>query len=322
MDMLFLADAKLNDFDQTVTVPVVDDWSWEISGDGTGYLLSPDNTKYCNFNIMAGTIQMSPDDSVTQVPGLSLSVVQEMGEQYMDDVLFSEAKRADFSNYVEARNEQAKSRKKEIYESIKGNITLSYDGHGNWKTLVDTQKIKDLSGIESEPVLMSKEQGIELFNKVAETKMTNSSLKDPCGYMKASDNLYDFIHSEYQGQYSRALNSIEDGYIEATGYAVQSVLNNLTKTVRSDVTKQVVPKGEKYGDLRFVTPTDEQKKCVKQMVKSRLALTLIYEKKRGYDDATINKRTQELKNNCRKLQESIYNSQPTKEQTQDTSMTM
>ena len=76
MDMLFLADAKLNDFDQTVTVPVVDDWSWEISGDGTGYLLSPDNTKYCNFNIMAGTIQMSPDDTVTSVPGLSLSTVQ------------------------------------------------------------------------------------------------------------------------------------------------------------------------------------------------------------------------------------------------------
>ena len=140
--------------------------------------------------------------------------------------------------------------------------------------------------------------------------------------MKAPDNLYDFIYSEYQGQYSRALNSIEDGYIEATGYAVQSVLNDLSKIVRSDVTKQVVPKGEKYGDLRFVTPTDEQKKCAKQMVKSRLALTLIYEKKRGYDDATINKRTQELKNNCRKLQESIYNSQPAKEQTQDTSMTM
>ena len=321
MNMLYLTDAKFNDFDDVAEISVVDGWRWQISGDGTGYLLSPDNVEYCNFNIMNGMMQFEPDGDITTIPGLNLTQVQEMGEQYMDEVLFSEAEQADLSTYLEDREEQAKNRKKEIYESIKGSITLSYDGHGNWETLVDTDKVKELSGIETPAVLQGKDEGIKLFNRIAETMMTNSSLKDPCGYMKKPDNLYDCIYHEYESQYNNALSAIDNGFMDGTGYGVQGVLNNLTKTVRSDVTKQVIPKGEKYGDLRFVTPTDEQKGLVKDMVKARLSLTLMYERKRSYEAETKQKAIQTLQTSCDKLNHSIYGEiQATK--TAETPMTM
>ena len=321
MNMLYLTDAKLDDFDAMAEIPVVDGWRWQISGDGTGYLLSPDDTEYCKFSVMNGTIQFEPDGDVSVVSGLDLTKVQEMGEQYMDEVLFSEAEQADLSTYLEDREEQTKNRKKEIYAAIKGSITLSYDGHGNWETYVDTDKVKELSGIETASVLQGKDEGVKLFNRIAETMMTNSSLKDPCGYMKKPDNLYDCIYHEYESQYNNALSAIDNGFMDGTGYSVQSVLENLPKIVRSDVTKQIVPKGEKYSDLRFVTPTNEQKGLVKDMVKARLGLTLIYEKKRSYEAETIEKATKTLQTSCDKLNQAIYGGvQVTK--TAETPMTM
>ena len=90
MDMLFLTDAKLNDFDQSVEIPVVHDWRWNVSGDGTGYLQSPNGDKFCNFNLMSGTLQLTPDAPTETVPGLTLATVQEMGEQYAQNILFDE----------------------------------------------------------------------------------------------------------------------------------------------------------------------------------------------------------------------------------------
>lgn len=304
MEPLYLADIKFDDFNKTEELPLINNWCWSISGDGTGCLLSPDNTKYCMFDIMAGTLQFKSDSTKGSV-AKSLNEIQTIGETYADKCLFSKEEHEEFAKYLKNRGEQTTARKKEIYNKIQGSVTLSYDAHGNWQTLVDTEKVKELSGIISEPVLQGKDAGINLFNRIAETMMSNSSLKDPCGYMKKPDNIYDMMRKEYEQQYDSALAAVENGILDGTGYALQSVLDNIQKTVRSDVCS-IVPGGEKYGDLRFVTPTEEQKKLGKDMVKARLALSLIFEKKRSYDDATIEKAKETLKKACNALSDSIY----------------
>lgn len=286
---LFLADAEFSDFNGIVSIPVINGWEWSLSGSGTGYLKAPDGTEHCQFDLASASIRLEPGGDIVTAPGLTAPLVQEMGEKYAYEVVFSEGEKNAYDAASKTRVAEKKAYSKTVYDLLKGAVQLERK-NGTWLAHVDTDKVMGLAGIESAHVL-SRTQGITLFNQMAE-KLHAYPLRDPSGYMSLKGNLYEFIHKEYQNQYENTLQAIDNQMIDATGYGVEAVLNHLEATVRKNISQDCLPKGEKYGDLRFVPATDECKTAVKEFVKQRVSKTLTYEKKRSYEKATIERMNQ------------------------------
>lgn len=281
--LYFLRDAEFSNLDDVAIVPVIPGWDWSISSTGRGSLSAPDGTKHCVFDLMAGTIQFEPDGETVTAPGLSADLVQEMGERYANEIVFTPEEQSAYIKQIEIRDDAKKQHNRSVWNSLKGVIQIEHKD-GSWLAHVDTDRVRELTGIESDHVL-SLQNGYQLFNQMSE-KLHAAPLRDPSGYMALSGNVYEFIHTEYRNQYENVLQGIDNMMVDGTGYGVSAVLDKLTPTIRKNVS-EFLPEGERFGDLRFVKASDEQKQAMKNFVKCRVSKTLAYEKKRSYEPSAL-----------------------------------
>lgn len=281
----FLTDVEFHEPNEVVSVPVIPNWDWKLSDTGKGHLTAPDGTRHCSFDLLNHTIQFEPNGDFLTAPGLSLTIVQEMGEQYAYDVVFGEEERAAYDDHIVIRNNTKKMHDIDVRKQLKGTIQMERKG-SDWLAHVDTEKVRDLTGIES-PATISIKEGTELFNRMSEC-LHAKPLRDPSGYMALEGNMYEFINREYRNQYENILQAIDNQMVDGTGYGVSHVLDTLQSTVRKDVS-EYLPKGLFYGDLRFIKATDERKQAAQEFVKCRISKTLTYEKKRSYEPSAIEK---------------------------------
>lgn len=299
--LLFLADANFNRFDDVLTVLVIDGWNWYISGSGKGYLMSPEEEMHCRFDLMAGQITYAPRGETISAPGLSASLVQEMGERYAYDVMFSKEEQAAYDEHVRIRDNTKKAHDQEVRKTLKGVIQLERKD-GSWLAHVDKDRVMELTGIDA-PHVCSRKDGEALFNRMSE-HLHAAPLRDPAGYMALEGNMYEQLFKEYRNQYEDMLQAIDNQMIDGTGYSVSHVLDTLQSTVRKDV-KEFLPKGEEFGDLRFVKATEERKQAVTDFVKHRVDKTLTYEKKRSYEKDTLARTHSEYMKAGERLRESL-----------------
>lgn len=280
---LFLSDATFASPDHVVTVPVMDDYVWNISGKGKGFLAAPDETIHCRFDLNAETLTFEPSGEPIHAPGLTASLVQEMGERYAQDVLFTPLEQEHYKEHVLKRNNTKKVYNRQVWNTLKGVIQLEQKD-GAWLAHVDRAKAKELTGIDTYHIY-SKSDGIALFNEMC-IALHAAPLREPTGYMALSGNVYEFLQREYRNQYEDILQGIDNQLVDGTGYGVAHVLETLPSTVRKDVL-EFLPKGQEFGDLRFIAATEERKDAVRTFVKCRVSKTLTYEKKRSYEKATL-----------------------------------
>lgn len=280
---LFLSHVTFSSSNCAVEVPIIDGYVWNIFKDGKGFLVAPDGSKHCGFDLQKETITFDPSGESIHAPGLTASVVQEMGERYAQDLLFTDAEKEHYDQHVLKRDNTKKVHDRQVWNELKGVIQLEQKD-GSWLAHVDTVKAKELTGVETYHIC-SKEDGMALFNQMS-AALHASPLRDPTGYMALSGNVYAFLQNEYRNQYEDILQGIDNQLVDGTGYGVSHVLETLQSTIRKDVS-EYLPKGQNYGDLRFLEATEERKDAVRTFVKCRVSKTLTYEKKRSYETATL-----------------------------------
>lgn len=156
---------------------------------------------------------------------------------------------------------------------------------------VNAPELNKLIGNElTQDHIVSKDEGISLFNQAAETVGLNP-LRDPKGYMALDNNVYEVIKDTYADKYEEALDNIEGGFGFGTTYAVESVLNKLDAEVRSNV-KEHLPKGVNYSDLRFIAATPELEDVIDRFATKRVEMTLMKSISRSIEqerfDKTVN----------------------------------
>ena len=76
---------------------------------------------------------------------------------------------------------------------------------------VNQDGLSQLVGLEIPHHVVSRDEGVELFNSAAKAAGLNE-LRDPKGYMALDDNVYEAIKDTYAEMYEDALQEIEDGY--------------------------------------------------------------------------------------------------------------
>lgn len=284
--LLFLNDVDFDTFDEVKTVPVIENWNWKIKGDGSGHLEAPNGSIHCQYDIMTGSIAYEPDSEPIITEGLTRDVVQDMGEKYAYDIMFTNDEKQQYDDHILCRNNTKKEYEKSIRKQITGLIQLEYKNN-TWLAHVDTEGIEAISGIQVDNHVTSKEDGIKLFNRISE-KFHVRPLPDPVGYMTLDNNVYSYIQREYKDQYENTKQAIDNNMLDGTGHGVKVVLETLNSTIRKDV-KTYMPDGLNYGDLRFVSLNDDRKNAVNTFIKARISKTLTYEKKRSYEQETLDR---------------------------------
>lgn len=282
--LLFLQDAKPMP-SEMASVPVIDGWHWEISAMGQGYLVDPMQNHHCQFDLLTTSVQFEPNGEPFTAPGLSLALIQKMGEKYAYEIVFSMDEKNAYNEHVSIRNNTKKVHDRGVYQQLKGLIQLEQKD-GVWMSHVNADQVYALTGLESHHILNGKD-GIGLFNRMCET-LDAKPLRDPTGYMALKGNIYDFIRNEYQNQYEDILQAIDNQMVDSTGYGVAHILDTLPSTIRHDI-REYLPNTVNFGDLRFVEATDERKQIVREFVSCRVSKTLTYEKKRSYEQSSIDK---------------------------------
>lgn len=138
---------------------------------------------------------------------------------------------------------------------------------------VNQNGLSQLAGLDVPHHVVSRDEGIELFNNAAKAAGLNE-LRDPKGYMALDDNVYEAIKDTYAEMYEDALQEIEDGYGYGTKHAVIGVLDKLDTNVRKNI-KEHLPSGMNYGDLRFKRVTPEIQDAIDDFVEKRVEVTRI-----------------------------------------------
>lgn len=302
-NLLFLADAEFDNFEDTKTIPLINGWRWMISGAGRGCLLAPDDAKHCQFDLVSGQLQFEPDGTPFTAPGLSAALVQEMGETYACDMVFSEEDKKAYDTHAKARETAKKTLERNVRDALSRAFQMERKGD-SYLVYVDTDKVKHITGVEV-PHVLSKKEGVSLFNRLSE-KLHCRPLADPTGYMALDGNIYEFIHTEYANQYEDMLQAVDNQFVDGTGYGLTYVLDNLQSVVRKNITHNCLPKNENYGNLRFVAATDERKRAVTDFVKQRVSMTLTNERKRDYECAAIDKTKQKFHAAADRLKETLF----------------
>lgn len=258
-------------------------WHWDIDPGKTGYLKGPQGELYVGYDLNEHIIQFGSDGR-TFAPGLNLWTVQEMGEKFVYDNFMDEDARTAYDQFSEERITNRREYEKGVRAEMSGMIQLEL-AEGEWTALVDTDKVKQMSGLDVDPE-MTREQGIALFNRISEIRNV-MPLRDPLGYMAADDNLYNYIKEAYDFQYNDTIDSIDAGFINGNGRGCEKVLDNLDKTVKKNVREYCLPDGVHYQDLRHVVMTDELQSAVDEFVKQRVTKTVNFEKKRSHDRESL-----------------------------------
>lgn len=150
-------------------------------------------------------------------------------------------------------------------------------------TNVDVDFVKQ-QGVDV-PENPSRNDGIVMFNAIAE-KNNLKPLRDPMGYMKLDDNLYDTIHTVYQREYDKTIDMVDNGLMPGGSYGLVAVKNKLAQNIRHDMSP-FMPENFKYSDLRFVKSTPDMVRSVEDYVGARVQLTHLHSIRRSVEASTF-----------------------------------
>lgn len=192
--------------------------------------------------------------------------------------------------------------KKEFRQKLGKSIRIERRG-SDWLAHLDKKTLQEDFNVSLNAHITSKEKAVYVFNHISERRGIEP-LRDPSGYMTLDNNLQQYVKSTYEDRYEETLEDIDDNIIDGTGYGVESVLNKLDSTIRKDV-KEYLPKDMNYGDLRFVSATDERKEAVDKFVNARISKTLAYEKKRSYEPEAMERIDNRFKEAGQTFKESL-----------------
>lgn len=290
-------------YGKPASVPVIDGWSWELSGDGKGFLLGPLGFHHCIFDLTAASLTFEPDGESIIAPGLSLPLVLEMGETYAMELAFSEQERSMYRIQEPIWEAERRKYNRTVYEKLTGIVQLEHKD-GGWLAHVEEDRVKEILPTYDGGHVLSKDDGIQLFRRLCDI-LHGTPLSDPKGYMALQGNIYEFLQSEHVNQYEDMLQAIDNQIVDGTGYGISAVLDKGRADVRM-IMKPVMPKGENFGDLRFLEATEERKRAVRDFIKCRVSKTLIYEKRRGYETATIERANRKFEEAGQRLSEALF----------------
>lgn len=271
--------------DSDAVVELPSGWHWNVSADGTGYLMTPENQKCVGYDINTETIRFGADGEMN-APGLNLWTVQEMGEKFARESFMDDSACEAYDTFSKERRAQRSDYEKGVRAEMAGLIQVELKG-GEWTAHVDTEAVKAVTGIESEPEI-SREEGIALFNRMSEARNV-MPLRDPMGYMTLDGNTYDYIKDQYEFQYDDTIQNIDAGFINGNGRGCEAVLDKLDSVVRKNVREYCLPEGMNYQDLRHVDATPEIQTAVNDFVKQRVTKTVNFEKKRSHSAESLAK---------------------------------
>lgn len=269
--------------DSSARVDLPGGWHWDASPDGTGYLKNADGGLCVGYDIANDTIRFGADGE-TKAPGLNLWTVQEMGERFARENFMDEETGREYDEFAKERGDIRREYEKGVRAQMSGLIQLELK-YGEWAAHVDTEAVKTMTGIESEPEL-TREQGVALFNLMSEARHV-MPLRDPLGYMVLDNNTYEYIKDQYAFQYDDTIQNIDNGFINGNGRGCEAVLDKLDATVRKNVREYCLPEGVNYQDLRFMEATPEMRNAVNEFVKQRVTKTVNFEKKRSHSPESL-----------------------------------
>lgn len=271
--------------DSDARVDLPSGWYWDVQADGTGYLMTPEDQKCVGYDINTETIQFGADGRVN-APGLNLWTVQEMGEKFARESFMDDKACEEYDAFSKERRALRSEYEKGVRAEMAGLIQVELKD-GEWTAHVDTEAVKDMTGIESEAEI-SREEGIALFNRMSEARNV-MPLRDPMGYMTLDGNTYDYIKDQYEFQYDDTIQNIDAGFINGNGRGCEAVLDKLDSVVRKNVREYCLPEGMNYQDLRHVEATPEIQTAVDGFVKQRVTKTVNFEKKRSHSAESLAK---------------------------------
>lgn len=179
---------------------------------------------------------------------------------------------------------------------------------GGWITHVNQDTLRNEFDAETNHFVTSKENGINIFNRVSEEHGVKP-LRDPSGYMALDGNVQSYMRNTYKDRYQETLYNIDDYIVDGTGYGVEAVLDKLDSVIRKDM-RDILPEDMNYGDLRFVEAGPEEREAVDELVGARVSKTLAFEKKRSYEESSlerIDNRLEDAGKNLTKCLEGISN---------------
>lgn len=269
--------------DATITLP--NGWQWDVHSDNTGHLKTPDGDLCVGYDLNTNTMQFG-DVGKTGVVKLNLWTAQIMGEKFARENFMDLDTAKQYDEFTRERDKARRMYEKTVRGKMAGMIRLEMK-RGDWTAHVNTDEVRNLTGIESEPEL-SRQEGIKLFNSMSIQQQV-MPLRDPMGYMTLENNVYDYIKDQYDFRYNDTINSIDAGFINGSGYGCEKILDNLDAVVRKNIREYCIPSGVHYQDLRFVSLTPEIEHAVDEFVKQRVTKTVNYEKRRDHTMESLQK---------------------------------
>lgn len=274
----------LDELVQGDTIPLTDRWTWK-GNPVTGHLEGPNGESYVQYDLFRDTVKFAPGVSEKTYPGMTLRMVQDMGEQYIREIHFTEEDKVQYQALLSKRAESRKEHNREVRAKLTGVIRLHLTEPGQFRAEVDNERLSALTGLRAGDGL-DREGAIHLFNAASDA-LHADPLQDPTGYMRLDRNLVTLFRETYEDQYNDALDLVDAQMLNATGRAMEKVLADSDRIMRSNVRTKCLPKGVVYQDLYYISPTPESEALVQNFVTARRALTIMYEKKRSYEKKTL-----------------------------------
>lgn len=180
-------------------------------------------------------------------------------------------------------SDEQRQHNKEIRSEIGTYLQLEYKNNA-WLVHADTDGIMTRYGVQAKHHILSRQDGFDLFNHLCEIQSC-LPLDHPEGYMPLQNNVYAYLHQQYQITYENTMDGVMDGILDGTGCGLQAVLDTLDSAIRKD-SHEFLPKEVNYGDLRYIAMNDDRKQTIDKYIDKRVMQTVTYEKSKGYEDST------------------------------------
>ena len=152
--------------------------------------------------------------------------------------------------------------------------------------------------------LITREEAVKLFNDIAMENGYNRLLT-PEGYMAQPYSIYNSIKDTYYNKYVETRDSIANGqidaYVQPFDYALERITSQKSNNMIVSDMKEFLPKEIPFQELRFLKTNDEIDESIEELVDSRIQMTIIYSKSRGYK----NNQFQEVRENFMKQGEKL-----------------
>lgn len=172
---------------------------------------------------------------------------------------------------------------------------------------VDYDKLEDLGynldSLDIEDEMITREDGISLFNQLSEQKGLDP-LRNPLGYMKVEDNVYDVLRDLYTEHYEDQLEKIDNGQAMGSPVTMEVILDNLSAKVTKD-TRRLIPETMKYQDLYHLAVSDDLEETMTRFVKQRVIYTSSWSIRRSLSKDALDRQRNLLKDRGEDLKKAI-----------------